>query len=453
MAERFIRCRLCGLPHPADVAVCPVRGEPVVPSTMLAPESRPELLDDEEAPTQPSVALVRPATGAAPRVPRAPAPRVMTAPSPPVTAERKVPSVPPPPPVEATVRPGLRPTGGGSMLVGALLAGRYRVSGVIAAGGMGVVYDAVQVNLGRRVAVKVLHPKYAQDTVALARFQQEAELVGSFGHANIVEVFDMGWLDDGTPFLVMERLDGETLTARLARERPLRVGLAVSIARQTLAALMATHARGVLHRDLKPDNLFLAKRAGPTPRVKVLDFGVAKGFGPQEELDEKQKKLTRAGFVMGTPAYMSPEQARGDMVLDARTDLYAVGMLLYETLTGRLPYNARTPAALLGEIAKAPMVPLRKLRAEVSDDLEAIVMRSLAPNREHRWHDAMTMHRALQSLGISEEVESRPVLPAPFAAGGDAGDLSKPPTRDEIEAARRSVLDPALWRARDKGES
>jgi serine/threonine protein kinase len=285
MAQRFIRCQLCGMPHPAEARLCPVHGKPVAPR------------DPRRAPPP----------GRRSRLPAACARRAVLAPAAPARREGPQPK---------------GPATSAGLLVGATVAGRYQVTGVIAAGGMGVVYEAVQRPLGRRVAVKCLHPKYAQDTVALARFQQEAVLVGSFGHANIIEIFDMGWLDDGTPFLVMELLEGETVSARLHREKPFRDGLAVSVARQTLAALAVTHSRGVLHRDLKPDNLFLVRREGSAPRVKVLDFGVAKAFGVGAG---EGAKLTRAGYVMGTPAYMAPEQARGVADLDGRADLYAVG--------------------------------------------------------------------------------------------------------------------------------
>ncbi len=284
--------------------------------------------------------------------------------------------------------------------MGKILAGRYQITGILAAGGMGVIYDAVQVALGRPVALKCLHPRYAQDKNAVARFQREAELSGGFGHPHIVEVFDMGYLDDGVPFLVMERLDGETLAGRMKRERTLPVGLSVSIARQTLSALVVAHSKGVLHRDLKPDNIFLAHRAGVVPRVKVLDFGVALSLG---DANRKSLKLTRAGFVMGTPAYMAPEQARGDTALDVRADLYSVGMMLYEMLVGKLPFSASSPAALLAEIHRVrPQTP-SALRSDVPKTVDSVVMKSLASDRTKRYADAAEMSRALVALGVPED--------------------------------------------------
>ncbi|MFO0605841.1 MAG: serine/threonine-protein kinase [Polyangiales bacterium] len=342
MAERFVRCQLCGIPHPADVRECPIHRKPIVAAAKV--DARP--------------------------------------------------SAPPssPPPLPAS-RPTAAPTP--ASLIGRLLSGRYKVTGVIAAGGMGVVYDGLQVALGRRVAIKCLHPRFATDTVAIARFQNEAMVSGSFGHPHIVEVFDLGWLDDArAPYLVMERLDGETLGARIQRERKLPIPLVVAVARQTLSALAATHARGILHRDLKPDNLFLMRAADGVARVKVLDFGLSKAMAPVEDA----ARLTRSGVVMGTPSYMAPEQAMGAPDLDARVDLYALGMILYEALLGRPLYTARTPAALMQEIGRVRPPTPRLVRPEVPTALDAAVMKAIARDRTKRFSDAAEMQRALAAL-------------------------------------------------------
>lgn len=342
MAERFVRCQLCGIPHPADVRECPIHRKPIVVAARV--DARPS-----EPPSLPP-----PLPPATPPTPSAPA-----------------------------------------SLVGQTLSGRYRVTGILAAGGMGVVYDAVQVALGRRVAIKCLHPRFATDTVAVARFQNEAMVAGSFGHPHIVEVFDLGWLDDArAPYLVMERLEGETLGARLQRERKLPVPLVVAIARQTLSALIATHTRGILHRDLKPDNLFLMRTVDGLPRVKVLDFGLSKAIAPSE----KTTRLTRSGIVMGTPSYMAPEQAMGAPDLDGRVDLYALGMILYEALVGRPLYTARTPAALMRELQHIRPTTPRLLRPEVPLVLDTVVMKAIARDRSQRFSDTAEMQRALASL-------------------------------------------------------
>jgi eukaryotic-like serine/threonine-protein kinase len=373
MAERFIRCQLCGIPHPADVRECPIHRKPIVAAARMD---------------------VRPS--APPTIPPPLPSRVVT-----------------PPPL-----PSARAQASPASLVGKLLAGRYRVTGVIASGGMGVVYDGLQVALGRRVAIKCLHPRYATDASAIARFQNEAMVSGSFGHPHIVEVFDLGWLDDErSPFLVMERLDGETLGQRLQREKKLGVGLVLTSARQVLSALVATHARGILHRDLKPDNVFLVSTHDGGVRAKVLDFGLSKAI----VRGDSAMRLTRSGVVMGTPSYMPPEQATGEPDLDGRVDLYALGMILYETLTGRLPYSARTPAALMIEIRRTRPAPPRLLRPDVPAVLDAAVMKALSPDRTHRFADALEMQRALSSLALDDEddpttFQGPPTTPSPTAS-------------------------------------
>ncbi len=342
------------MPHAAGTVLCPVHGLPV--------EAAPSM------PPPPSMPLP-PAAPPGFELPEIEIP--LAAPAPPPSLI---------PPTEAP-------------LVGALLEGRYRITGVIARGGMGIVYEGVQLFLDRPVAVKCLHPRYTRDAVAIARFQHEAQVCGGFGHPNIVEVFDMGLGEDGSPFLVMERLEGETVTQRLRQDKRLALDLAVSIARQTVSALAATHARGILHRDLKPDNLFLADIAGDAPQVKVLDFGVSKVFQ-----GDRGPKLTRAGFVMGTPAYMAPEQARGDADLDPRVDLYAVGVILYEMLTGRIAYAARTPGTLLTEMQRGLPPRPSEGRPEVPPSLDALVMRCMSLSREDRPRDAVALQRELGSV-------------------------------------------------------
>jgi serine/threonine-protein kinase len=351
MAERFIRCQLCGIPHPADVRECPIHRKPIVAAARMEARSAADDQPPSHAPPKPP-----------------PSPQLPTVPVSPAS------------------------------LVGRLIAGRYRVQSVIATGGMGVVYDAMQVALGRRVAIKCLHPRYDADPTALARFQNEAVVSGSFGHPNIVEVFDLGTLDDTrAPFLVMERLEGQTLGQRLAREKRLSVSLTVSIARQVLSALAATHARGILHRDLKPDNLFLVRALDGHEHIKVLDFGLSKAMA-----GSGSARITRSGVVMGTPSYMPFEQATGEPDLDGRTDLYALGVILYECLTGRVPYTARTPAALVLEFKRVRPPTPRLVRPEVPAALDAVVMRAIARERHDRFADAVEMQRALASFAEPE---------------------------------------------------
>ena len=211
---------------------------------------------------------------------------------------------------------------------------------------MGTVYEAEHLGLGRAVAVKVLNPSQAKKRVAVKRFQQEARAAGAIGHPNICEVYDLGLLDDGSPYLVMEKLIGTTLADRISREGGLPFDEIADVMIQVLSGLIAAHDKGIVHRDIKPENIFLARRVGCPPIVKILDFGVSKMM-PQFQGGDEQLDLTRTGMVMGTPYYMSPEQARGERNLDGRVDVYACGVMMYEAIVGKRPF-------LGAELQRAP---------------------------------------------------------------------------------------------------
>ena len=256
---------------------------------------------------------------------------------------------------------------------------------------MGTVYAAIQEGLGRRVAVKLLDPRLAEDRDQLERFRREAEVVAALGHPNIVAVTDFQYPDDDNrqPFLVMELLRGESFGACIARESALPYGRVAFIAAQVLSALGAAHRAGVVHRDIKPDNVFLLSDAAVPDTVKVLDFGIAKMS------IEGQAKLTGTGAMLGTPAFMAPEQARGAPDVDARADLYAVGAMMYQALTGKLPHEAPSVPALLFAIVEKEPASLREARPDVPAELVAIVGRAMAKDREARFADAEEMRRAL----------------------------------------------------------
>jgi serine/threonine-protein kinase len=327
-------------------------------------------------------------------------------------------------------------------LIGRLLHGRYRILGVIAKGGMGMVYDAIHIGLRRRVAIKTLRAQYAQSKTAIARFHNEAAVVGRFGHPNIVEVYDLGVLEDGTPYLVMERLQGETVTERLARERPMPISVALNVAVQVLSALVVTHAEGILHRDLKPDNLCLITGVRGQMTVKVLDFGVAEGFntGSQASAFAAMTAQQGGGYaIAGTPAFMAPEQAQGVRDLDARADLYSVGMLLYVMLTGQLPFKANTPAALLTEMARVTLVRPRMLRPDVPHALDATTMRALSLDRDERFPSATSMLDALEQVQIDAALNFAD--PTPQAESQEPVD----PESEKVEYfVRKSVLPPPM---------
>jgi serine/threonine-protein kinase len=287
------------------------------------------------------------------------------------------------------------------------------------------VYDAEHVTLGRRVALKALARRFAEDTVAVTRFRNEARAASALGHPNIVECSDFGVLPDGAPYLVMERLEGETLGQRLRREGKLSPLETANIVAQILSALAATHERDILHRDLKPENVFLSRRPGLPPIVKLLDFGISKQLNAP--LEDPSQALTRAGFVMGTPGYMAPEQARGERDLDGRVDLYAVGVLAYEMLSGRLAYSAKNPAALVAEMRNSPPPPLRTLRPEASDDFELFVHTLMSLDKRLRYAAATDALRILTDRHFDPSspddgptaVTAAPAMPADAPSGGD----------------------------------
>ena len=272
-----------------------------------------------------------------------------------------------------------------------LLGGRYRLLDPIGRGGMGTVYTAIQEGLGRRVAVKLLDPRLTADRDQLERFRREAEVVAALGHPNIVQVTDFQYPDETNPqpFLVMELLKGESLGACIARQSVLPFGRVAFIAAQVLSALAAAHRAGVVHRDIKPDNVFLLADAAVPDTVKVLDFGIAKMSV------EGQAKLTGTGAMLGTPAFMAPEQARGAVDVDARADIYAVGAMMYQALTGKLPYEAPSVPALLFAIVEKSPASLREARPDAPAELVAVVERAMAKDRDARFADAEEMRRAL----------------------------------------------------------
>ena len=298
-----------------------------------------------------------------------------------------------------------------------ILGGRYRlVEPPLGRGGMGTVYEAVQEGLGRRVAVKLLDPRLAEDRQQLERFRREAEIVAALGHPNIVQVTDFQYPETprDQPFLVMELLRGESLGAYVAREQVLPAQRVAFIASQALSALSAAHRAGVVHRDVKPDNIFLLSDAAVPDTVKVLDFGIAK------LAVEGQAKLTGTGAMLGTPAFMAPEQAHGAEDVDARADIYAVGATMYQALSGRLPYEAPSiPALLFAIVEKTPM-SLRELRPDLPLGLVEVVEQAMAKDRNDRFSDAEAMRRALAPWsGLPASL--RPPVSATAATLADAG--------------------------------
>ena len=269
-------------------------------------------------------------------------------------------------------------------LVGTMLLGRYSVTRKIGQGGMGAVYEATHTLIGKRVAVKVLLDKYARKEQVVARLEQEARLASSIGHEHIIDITDFGHTDDGRTFVVMEFLEGESLGELLNREGPLPEARIVHIARQIASALGAAHAKGIVHRDVKPDNVFLLRRKDKD-FVKVVDFGISKSMRSSDLGEDDSPRLTQTGMVLGTPLYMSPEQARGDEELDARIDIYALGVIMFELATGHVPFTGPNYLAIISQVLNDPPKSPRTLRPGLSDEFENVVLKALAKDRDDRY--------------------------------------------------------------------
>jgi serine/threonine protein kinase len=282
-----------------------------------------------------------------------------------------------------------RPTSTGP---GETLGGKYRLLRVIGEGAMGRVYEAQHAVVGRRFAVKVLQAELAREPALLERFHREARAAGALESENLASIVDFGHTADDLPYIVMELLVGEDLSKLIEREGPLPVPRVVSLGVQTCRGLAAAHNAGIVHRDLKPANLFITRRGDGADLVKILDFGIAKlESAPEVE----QLNLTRTGSTMGTPLYMSPEQARGEKELDHRADIYATAVILYEALSGQMPHQGDSYNALLHHILTQPAPPLTSLRPGIPAAVAEAIHAALSPNRDERPQSAMELARAI----------------------------------------------------------
>jgi tRNA A-37 threonylcarbamoyl transferase component Bud32 len=281
-----------------------------------------------------------------------------------------------------------------SLEIGQIIEGKYRIVRLIGEGGMGAVYEGENVRIKRRVAIKVLHAATATNAEAVQRFEREAQAAGRIGSDHILEVLDLGTLTNNDRFMVMEYLDGEPLSARIQRRVRLAPRELVPLARQMLAGLAAAHSAGIIHRDLKPDNIYiLREKAGQADYVKIIDFGISKF----QAMSGDVMNMTRTGTVMGTPYYMSPEQANGSREADARSDLYAVGVIMYEAITGQVPFDAKSFNELLFKIVlSTPPSPLT-----IVPDLDvafcSIVSKGMARDVEHRFQTALQFAEAIDT--------------------------------------------------------
>jgi serine/threonine protein kinase len=302
-----------------------------------------------------------------------------------------------------TTNPGARrdaatlgPGSGLDDMVGQMLLDRYRITAQVGKGGMGAVYEAQHTLIGKRVAVKVLLDHYARKGPVVARLEQEAKLASSIGHEHIVDITDFGETPDGRTFVVMEYLDGESLGTCLRREGQLDEERAVRIAHQVASALSAAHAKGILHRDIKPENIFLLRRKD-TDFVKVVDFGISKSLHTGEG-EGSTPRLTQTGMVLGTPLYMSPEQARGEEDLDQRIDVYALGVILYEMVTGTVPFQGTNSLSIIARVINEEPRPPRELRTGLSPELEAVILHAMAKDRDQRYASCEALAADLTAL-------------------------------------------------------
>jgi serine/threonine-protein kinase len=308
---------------------------------------------------------------------------------------------------------------------GQVLEGKYRLVRQLGEGGMGVVWAAEHVRLGRPLAVKLLRADLAENPRTLQRFHQEAVAASRIGNPHIVEVIDLGTAPNNAPFIVMELLEGRTLFDLLQDQPVLPIGRAADILCQVLSGLAAAHAKNIVHRDLKPANVFLTRYGNRDDFVKLVDFGVSKILGSDAQ-------LTRSGALLGTPTYMAPEQVMARQRLDHRVDLWAAGVILYMALTGRRPHEAPTRNELLVRIVNSDVKPLRPLRREVDERLEQIVLHALQRDVAKRWASAEEFREALLPYRVQQ-----PIAPAagPAASTGSAVPAARP-TPARIEPPR-----------------
>ena len=300
--------------------------------------------------------------------------------------------------------------------------GNYRAVSLLGEGGMGAVYLAEHPEIGRRVAVKVLRPELIRDPGLLVRFLNEARAANAIRHPNIIEVLDSGTTPEGVPYLVMELLEGEVLSARIRRVRQMAVRDLLQFSYQAASALAAAHVKGIIHRDLKPDNLFVVRDPADPARemIKVLDFGIAK----LQTMPTGSGMQTRTGTLMGTPVYMSPEQCLGTKTVDQRSDIYALGIIMFEMLAGRPPFLSDGFGELVNMHLNMRPPSLRDLNGAVTLPIEAFIGKALEKAPEDRQRSASELMADIrQAAGKSIVIRgaSSPDLAAETLPGTTAG--------------------------------
>ncbi len=321
--------------------------------------------------------------------------------------------------------------------IGSVLGDRYRLVAKLGQGGMGTVYLAEHVVLGKNMAVKVLREELSRDEELVKRFQQEAVAASRIGHENIVNVTDFGRSPEGALYFVMEYLEGQSLTRLIRQGGPMPLERAVPILAQICRALAAAHSRGIVHRDLKPDNVMVVRREDGSDLVKVLDFGISKVHTGNAS---DSGRLTRVGMVMGTPEYMAPEQVEASSV-DHRVDIYSLGAVAYELVTGKLPFEANTPVAMLMKHQSEPLVPIRTRRPDLNlpDALDRLIVKAMSKRPAERQQSMQEVLSELAAIGA--QIGSAPIFtPVPGSIVLDA--LAMPSANDERPTPSPPVAEP-----------
>ncbi len=331
--------------------------------------------------------------------------------------------------------------------VGSVLDGRYRIEEIIGEGGMGVVAKATDLRLERTVAVKLLHSEYTDQADILERFAREAMVIAKLRSRHVVSVLDVSTNSDN-PYLVLEHLEGESLEARIVRDGPLPLGEAVTYCRQVAEALEEAHAVGILHRDIKPANVFLSRQSNREIIAQVLDFGTARFYDAKRDGQLSKPTITKQFETFGSPAYMPPEQISSARNTDERSDIWALGTVLYEALTGRLAFEGEYPEVFVIISTREPP-PVRSLRADVPPELELVIERCLRKEKEERYASMTELKRALLSL----EQEILPALlrpshtvPSPPLSGLAASNSI--PCFDDVETQLEEPLAPPSGRGK-----
>ncbi len=318
---------------------------------------------------------------------------------------------------------------------GDVIDGKYRLVEKIDEGGMGVVFEAEHVQIGGRVAVKFLHAEYSYDAQAILRFQREARAAAKIGHDAIVAIYDLGCTPEGQPFIVMEHLVGQTLRQRLAIEPQLQPSFTAYLLCQMLSALAVTHDERIIHRDLKPENIFLVEGGALVPAVKLLDFGISRVIDSSRATDDAITRLTRAGTLLGTPEYMSPEQARGQRDVNHQTDLYALGLIAYECVTGCAPFRGASYNEVLAKILTENPVPPSVHCPELPEGFEEAILWSMARDLDQRANSALDIFRAFYPY-VEKRVTGRITIPLQLAQV----DLDEIGATDKFRRLPRTVV-------------